>query len=184
MPTNGGILVAIPSTEPAFLEPIFGQRGPKASDPVPRFWSFVLKVEETEGGCWLWQGAVGSHGYGSIYAYGRQVLVHRLSWEIHNGPIPKGMHVLHHCDVRRCIRPNHLFLGTNKDNHADAQLKGRLPAGEAHKSSKLTALQVQEIRRRSSLGESRRSVSRDFDITPQTVGKIVRGERWQAMMTS
>lgn len=76
-------------------------------------------------GCWLWQGAVGSHGYGVIRIDGGNLLTHRLSHELFIGPIPEGLCVLHTCDVRRCVRPDHLWTGTKRDNVLDMVAKGR-----------------------------------------------------------
>ena len=79
---------------------------------------------EPNTGCWLWGGA-SARGYGYLKAKGKIHRVHRLSWERHNGPIPKGLCVLHKCDVTYCLNPGHLFLGTQKDNIHDAVKKGR-----------------------------------------------------------
>ena len=92
-----------------------------------RFWKKVDVRGPSD--CWEWQGAPGNHGYGTIIA-GRggrlgSYLAHRLSWEIHFGSIPLGMCVLHHCDNRICVNPDHLFLGTKSDNHRDMCRKGR-----------------------------------------------------------
>lgn len=76
-------------------------------------------------GCWLWRGAVGSHGYGTIRIDGGNLLTHRLSYELFIGPIPAGLCVLHTCDVRRCVRPDHLWTGTQRDNVLDMIAKGR-----------------------------------------------------------
>jgi len=94
------------------------------------YWLFNKITPVTETGCWLWNGHVGKHGYGT-YTIGshpnsRGVTTHRLSWEIHNGVIPDGMFVLHKCDVRSCVNPDHLFLGTHRDNMDDAKRKGRM----------------------------------------------------------
>lgn len=88
---------------------------------MPRFWS---QVEKTAG-CWNWTGALNTHGYGHIRVHSKWAPTHRFSWELSNGLIPDGLSVLHHCDNRRCVRPDHLFLGTALDNVRDMHAKGR-----------------------------------------------------------
>ena len=90
-----------------------------------RFWANVQKTTD----CWLWTGCSGGRlGYGVLSYPGRSkggTPAHRYSWELHVGPIPEGLCVLHHCDNPPCVRPGHLFLGTKADNTADMMLKGR-----------------------------------------------------------
>lgn len=86
-----------------------------------RFWEKVNKTGE----CWIWIGTNHNTGYGKIKIDREDVLAHRLSWEIHNGKIPTNKHVLHTCDVRLCVNPRHLFLGTNEDNRQDMIRKNR-----------------------------------------------------------
>lgn len=87
-----------------------------------KFWKYVNKTE----GCWLWTGKAQREGYGAtVGEESKMVSAHRLSWEIFNGPIPAGLWVLHKCDVRICVRPDHLFLGTNQDNIKDRVSKRR-----------------------------------------------------------
>lgn len=86
-----------------------------------RMWSRVDKT----GDCWVWTGATVHNGYGTISVNNRLVRTHRLAYELTHGPIPAGMKVLHTCDNPPCCRPDHLFLGTDKDNVHDAVDKGR-----------------------------------------------------------
>ena len=86
------------------------------------FWDNVNMT----GNCWLWQGGKTDSGYGIVSASPNPWrTAHRVAWELTNGPIPKGLFICHHCDNRLCVRPEHLFLGTAKDNLRDAIKKGR-----------------------------------------------------------
>lgn len=97
---------------------------------IDKFWRNVLRLRHYEDDlCWVWLGHITEAGYGQIAIPKTRkdfVSAHRLSWEIHNGEIPKGMFVCHHCDNRGCVNPKHLFLGDAKTNRQDALQKGRL----------------------------------------------------------
>lgn len=113
---------------------------------VNRFWKQVTKTET----CWIWAGHRNSEGYGFVRPDNttRQIQAHRLAYALLRGVIPSGMCVCHHCDNPPCVRPDHLFLGTNKDNVRDAVQKGRMAIGEANANATLTLAEVLEIRER------------------------------------
>ena len=135
-----------------------------------RFWRKVSRGD----GCWLWTGSTLPAGYGQIDQRG----AHRVSYEIHFGPIPDGMHVCHKCDVPACVRPDHLFLGTPLDNMRDKIAKGRDTRGEAVNTAKLTPRQVEEIRERYAKGERQTSLAKSFGVGQPHVSSIVRGKCW------
>jgi hypothetical protein len=107
-----------------------------------RFWSKVNKTAN----CWVWTCRIDHKGYGRFAIDGVYHRAHRVAWELTNGTIYDGLHVCHECDNPRCVRPDHLFLGTRSDNMQDALKKGRFITGEDHAHSKLTAEQVKMIR--------------------------------------
>ena len=88
-----------------------------------RFLNAVTKNEET--GCWEWKKSLNARGYGQMNVNGKNREMHRLGYEIFNGEISEGLYVLHKCDNRKCCNPDHLWLGTQKDNIQDMIKKGR-----------------------------------------------------------
>lgn len=149
---------------------------------LDRFWARVAKSP----GCWLWTGEMweasrdaSGIGYGRLKVEGKSVRAHRLSYEIHRGPIPAGMMVCHRCDVRNCVNPEHLFLGTSADNVSDMVVKGRGIRGERQHLSKLTADAVTEIRRLRATGLTYSELGAIFSIRPENASFIARRITWK-----
>jgi hypothetical protein len=93
-------------------------------DPIARIESRIERIPIA--GCWIYLGCMGSKtGYGALSVNGREMMAHRASYLAYRGPIPNGLCVLHRCDVRSCVNPEHLFLGTKRDNTQDMMAKGR-----------------------------------------------------------
>lgn len=155
-------------------------RRPSIAD---RYWENVSRDGHPKG-CWIWTSFVDRKGYGRINtkdADGKKhfTLAHRLSWEIHNGPIPDGLYVLHKCDVPLCSNPEHLFLGTQRDNMQDCIAKGRKSRGKQCSFAKLTEEQVVEIRRRyAEGGTSQQSLAQEFNVSRGHVQAIITRKTW------
>jgi hypothetical protein len=104
-------------------------------------------IPEPNSGCWIWLGTLERNGYARFKFGGRRpILVHRLSYKLHYGKLPRNLCVLHQCDIRCCVNPDHLSLGTQKDNAADCVNKGRSSRGERNGLAKLTEADVRQIR--------------------------------------
>lgn len=143
-----------------------------------RFWN---KVQRTTG-CWLWRGTITPGGYGTIHREGRgssRVQAHIVSWELHKGAVPAGRFVLHRCDERRCVNPEHLFLGTHEDNMRDMVEKGRQARGSRVNASRLNEEQVRAIRAAHTTGTTAASLARTYGVTPHAVALIVHGVVWK-----
>jgi len=144
-----------------------------------RLWN---RTDRTSG-CWEWIGGKTSEGYGSIRINGKMIRTHRLAWELTYGTIPDGLFVCHHCDNRLCINPEHLFLGTHKDNMQDMVRKDRgnggLLYGERNGNAKLTKAQVDEIR--SLKGKATQTeIAKKYSICQAQVHNILFNQNWKA----
>jgi HNH endonuclease len=153
---------------------------------MERFWSRVDQSSET--GCWEWRGTKRKDGYGVLMVGGALIRAHRLSWELANGPIPKGLSVLHRCDNPPCVRPDHLFVGTQRDNLADMTAKGRrVPykgrpqRGALNAATHLTEDAVAIIRGMVSAGYYHREIAAQFGIDRATISYIATGRTWQGI---
>jgi hypothetical protein len=152
---------------------------------VVRFWSRVTKPSD---GCWEWTAARFPVGYGKVAlprakqgGHGKTEGAHRIAWILTNGPIPDGLWVLHHCDNRLCCRPDHLFLGTCRDNTQDASKKGRLVGSRGMRppNAKFTDSEADNIRCRVAAGERRTALAREFSVDRSVIRRIVRCESYR-----
>lgn len=159
---------------------------------VQRFWANVIVSD----GCWAWASSKSRDGYGkiSVNIEGRckSLRAHRVSWEIHNGPIPEGLLVCHHCDNPECTNPDHLFLGTVKDNSEDMVAKGRsvrgskrapdtTPRGEKNSHAILTEDDVRYIRQlyHSDATQTTIRLAAQFGVQTACISKIVLRHSWK-----
>ncbi len=142
---------------------------------------FDVKVDRSNGpdACWLWM-ACADRGYGLIRRDGELVRAHRVALERRLGrPIRPGYCSLHRCDNPLCCNPAHLFEGTVADNNRDAAKKGRAAHGENHWKSKLTEVDVLEIRRRSYSGALQRVLAGVFGVSQRSISNIVNRDTWK-----
>ena len=133
-------------------------------------------------GCKEWVKHCNASGYGVVWMDGKAVGSHRAAWVAANGAIPEGLHVLHRCDNRKCINPDHLFLGTNSDNVADKVSKNRqfrpYAKGEANRHAKLTTAKAQAIRIWGKTGLSNKKIADKFGVCIMTVSFIRNNKTW------
>lgn len=164
-----------------------------------RFYSRVGHVPDLFA-CWEWKGRRSSDGYGAFRIRKRQHGAHRVAYELAHGSIPRGMIVCHRCDNPPCVRPDHLFLGTDQDDTDDKVRKGRqrgapgdrnasrarpecLKRGEDASNSKLTEAQVRAIRAEYDASDKRRGIyveiAKRYPVTPDNVSLIARRKNWR-----
>ncbi len=150
-----------------------------------RFRSFFHQGEKDE--CWNWWGVPNSAGYGTIRLPGRNgksLLAHRVAWQFSRGEPPKDLCVCHKCDNRICVNPQHLFLGTNADNVADRQRKGRCraggPPGEGCGHAKLTDEKVRAIR--ADL-RTHQEIATDYGMSRSAITNLKLGRTWKHLLS-
>lgn len=161
--------------------------------PIPIKERFFRHVKKTNT-CWLWTANTYKCGYGQFGIGSRsdgtrkKAAAHRISWEIHKGFIPKGILVLHICNIKECVNPKHLYLGDHQANMDQAVKDGRFKRtkkwidarrGSKNPASKLTEFKVLEIRKKYSNGSSQDCLALEYGINQTKIGSIVRRETWK-----
>lgn len=159
-------------------------RGPHRIPLEQRFWD--QSIPEPNSGCWLWLGPLRRSGYGHFKIGSRtdstrkNVSAHRLAYTLTHGPIVDDLHVLHKCDNKACVNPEHLYVGTHFDNMRDVWKRGRKTSlgvsGEKNPFSVLTELQVREIKTSAASGAA---LAVKFSVSPSAVSCIRAGRTWR-----
>lgn len=160
-----------------------------AIPPAERFERYVNRNgpvpahQPALGHCWVWTGAGRGGGYGVFWWDASRPLIpaHRAAWELYYGSRPDSLNVCHHCDNRRCVRPEHLFLGTDSDNVQDALRKGRFSQGERSYLARLTENAVREIRAALANGERPTRIAHRYGVVRGAVYNIRNRTTWRLL---
>lgn len=139
---------------------------------------WVKAHPEALSGCWLWHGALNAHGYGRATIGGATGLAHRAAYAAAHGD-PGSLVVRHTCDVRACVNPDHLRLGTQLDNIQDTVDRGRTPAGERSGTCRLTEAQVIELREMAAAGVHYNELAARYGVARSTVASAALGWKWR-----
>lgn len=158
---------------PSHLEITSNSRLDRYDSIQDRFWKRVKRGPM----CWEWTGHCGQYGYGRLSVNGEVIPAHRYSWEIHNGNIPKDrdgktLFVCHRCDNRKCVRPDHLFIGTSLDNTKDRDAKGRT-------RRKFSETDRSKIMKYASLGLSFKEISKLMEAHETSISRFLKGKTWR-----
>jgi hypothetical protein len=166
--------------KPPKPKPVSKYRGrPKGMSLAEVFAYFTPGPIPRTQACWEWQGKRGPNGYGILTMGRKSIGAHRVSYELHVGPIPDGLFILHSCDNRPCVNPKHLRPGTFEDNMKDRQDRLRTPHGEGKKQSKLTDEKVRQIRRSAAEGVDDKELAQRFGVTPSNIYAVRIRKTWK-----
>lgn len=144
-------------------------------------------IPEPNSGCWLWEKTLSDRGYGVLQCGGYRGYAHRFSYSHFKGQIPQGLHVCHRCDLPCCVNPDHLWVGTAKDNMSDCKAKGRHASdrpttnyarGERQAHSKLTPEDVLKIRALEGI-RPQRALAKDFGVSKNSIKLVIMRKTWR-----
>ena len=156
----------------------FRERPPKGSSLAETF-AWYRPGEPSTDECWDWQGHTDAYGYGALGRGGKVLKAHRVSYELHVGPIPEGAQLLHSCDRPICVNPHHLRAGGHHDNVTDAIERERYRKGAQHWNVKLTEEDVREIRSLREEGKTYRAIADDYGVSTGAVRDIINHRNWK-----
>ena len=153
---------------------------------MERLWSKIA-VTPDPSQCWDWMASTFDNGYGQFKVGTKNWRAHRFVWTMVHGPIPDDLVVCHRCDNPLCCNPDHLFLGSNRDNSQDMVSKGRQRGnkgehsvrGSNHPHAKLTEDAVRDIRKRFSQGDTSSTLGRQYSVTKETILSVVHRKTWR-----
>ena len=164
--------MGVPKDKLAFAEMQEKRRKTYAANRERRFWANVDCKAEWE--CWHWKRKF-SKRYPSYCEMG----AHRYSYELHYGPVPDGLVVMHVCDNTACVNPHHLRIGSQATNRADCVQKNRHAKGSRQGHSRFTEYDIRQIRTRRSSGELLRKIAKDYKTSPAVISGIALGNSWR-----
>ncbi len=146
---------------------------------------FNNRVDKSLSDCWIWTGGIGSPGYGIFYIDGKNYAAHVISYRIYKGNIPKDKIICHTCDNRACVNPEHLWLGTYKENMQDCIAKGRFKPiakrrmfGETNPQCILKESDIETIKRLRDNGLALQKIADKYGVCRETIRKIIIGKTW------
>jgi hypothetical protein len=142
---------------------------------------FDSRIQVDSNGCWIYCGHIRPNGYGQFYIGKVAYSAHRIQWERYFGSIPVSYCVCHKCDVRSCVNPEHLFLGTQQENVNDRERKGRGISGKRCHTAKLTEVQVREIRTLRAAGKTLKSLARQYNVCLSTIARAGNLKSWRSL---
>ena len=146
-----------------------------------KFRLILTSKENKQTGCWEWFGLKNWGGYGVLKVRSKRITAHRLAWIVFKGPFDSELVVRHKCDNRLCVNPEHLELGTQKDNIRDMHERQRSKYQAGNAWEKLTPNDVREIVYRRKSGEKTRALAQKFKVSDNHVYKIMSGELWSGV---